>query len=90
MSEFFFCSSLDLIDKDQWNACIDNDHPFLQYEFLNALEKSGSATIKTGWQPHHYIEKDSNEIKNKYKFVNLNEVLLRSNAIIIFHKKFDY
>jgi len=62
MSKFFFCSSLDLIDKKEWNACVGDDHPFLQYEFLNALEKSGSATTKTGWQPHHYIEKENNEI----------------------------
>ena len=62
MSEFFFCSSLDLINKYSWNNCIGDDHPFLQYEFLNALEKSGSATSKTGWQPYHYIEKDNEEI----------------------------
>ncbi len=62
MSEFFFCSSLNLIDKNKWNTCIGNDHPFLQYEFLNALEKSGSATTKTGWQPYHYIEKKNGEI----------------------------
>ena len=62
MSEFFFYSSLELIDKNAWNNCVGNDHPFLQYEFLNALEKSGSATIKTGWQPHHYIEKKNDEI----------------------------
>ncbi len=62
MSEFFFCSNLNSIDKNSWNNCIGNDHPFLQHEFLNALEKSGSATIKTGWKPHHYIEKDKQEI----------------------------
>ena len=62
MSEFFFCSSLDLIDKNKWNRCVGDDHPFIQYEFLNALEKSGSATIKTGWQPHHYIEKEKEDI----------------------------
>ena len=62
MSEYFFCSSLNLIEKSLWNRCVGNDHPFLQYEFLNALEKSGSASIKTGWQPYHYIEKENNEI----------------------------
>ena len=62
MSEFFFCSNLNSIDKNSWNNCIGNDHPFLQHEFLNALEKSGSASIKTGWKPHHYIEKDKQEI----------------------------
>ena len=62
MSDFFFCSSLDLIDKNKWNNCVGNDNPFLQYEFLHALEKSGSATVKTGWQPYHYIEKENEEI----------------------------
>ena len=62
MSEFFFCSSLNLIDKNKWNNCVGNDHPFIQYEFLSALEKSGSAITKTGWQPYHYIEKENDEI----------------------------
>ena len=39
MSEYFFCSSLSDISKSEWNECVGNDHPFLQYEFLHALEK---------------------------------------------------
>ena len=53
MSEHFFCSSLSSIKKSDWNECVGNDHPFLQYEFLHALEKSNSANTKTGWQPYH-------------------------------------
>lgn len=30
-----------------------NYNPFLSYHFLNALEKSASATSATGWQPYH-------------------------------------
>ena len=56
MSEHFFCSSLSNIKSSDWNECVGNDHPFLQYEFLYALEKSNSANTKTGWQPYHYIE----------------------------------
>ena len=62
MSEYFFCSSLSDISKSKWNECVGDDHPFLQYEFLNALEKSKSANTKTGWQPHHFIEKENNKI----------------------------
>ena len=40
MSKNYFCSSLNTIQKDKWNKCIGDDHPFLQYEFLIALEKS--------------------------------------------------
>ena len=62
MSKYYFCSSLNTIHKDKWNKCIGDDHPFLQYEFLIALEKSNSATLKTGWQAHHYIEESNGEI----------------------------
>ena len=62
-SDFFFIDSLKKIKKDDWNTCVDNDHPFIQYEFLFALEKSESACSKTGWKPHHYIEcNDKKEI----------------------------
>lgn len=28
-------------------------HPFAAYDFLDALERSGSVCAETGWQPHH-------------------------------------
>lgn len=43
------------IDATQWNALIDNQSPFLRYEFLLALEESGSVTADTGWQPCHLV-----------------------------------
>src|SRR3954466_10825817 len=30
-------------------------NPFISYEFLHALEVSGSATARTGWQPQHVL-----------------------------------
>ncbi|MCW5732471.1 MAG: N-acetyltransferase [Alphaproteobacteria bacterium] len=33
-------------------------NPFISYEFLNALEVSGSTTARTGWQPQHLILED--------------------------------
>ena len=62
-SDFFFIDSLKKIKKEDWNACVDSDHPFIQYEFLFALEKSESACTQTGWKPYHYIEyNDDNKI----------------------------
>ena len=46
-SEFFFIDSLKKIKRDNWNNCVNNDHPFLQYEFLLALEESKSACTQT-------------------------------------------
>ena len=59
-SEIFFIDSLKKVKKEDWNSCVGSDHPFIQYEFLFALEKSGSACSQTGWKPHHYIEYNDN------------------------------
>jgi len=38
-------------DAAEWDACAGLDNPFTTYAFLAALEESGSATARTGWQP---------------------------------------
>src|SRR5579872_6261702 len=48
------------IGAPAWNACANPDkladpHPFTRFEFFHALEASGSATGKTGWQPAHLV-----------------------------------
>jgi predicted N-acyltransferase len=39
------------IDAAAWDALAGDDHPFLSHAFLSALEQSGSAISRTGWQP---------------------------------------
>ncbi len=53
-------SSLKDIDADAWNALQPSEcfNPFISYEFLYALEKSGSAISKTGWLGQHLILED--------------------------------
>ena len=34
-----------------WDRCAGAGNPFLSHAFLSALEESGSATARTGWQP---------------------------------------
>jgi hypothetical protein len=38
-------------DAADWDACAGASNPFLSHAFLSALEESGSATHRTGWQP---------------------------------------
>jgi uncharacterized protein len=38
-------------DATAWDACAGNTNPFVSHAFLSALEDSGSAVAKTGWQP---------------------------------------
>ncbi|RYE86248.1 MAG: N-acetyltransferase, partial [Hyphomicrobiales bacterium] len=46
-----------------WNSLVPStdgrpDNPFLDHAFFLALEESGSATRRTGWQPQHVLLKD--------------------------------
>jgi predicted N-acyltransferase len=48
-------TSLNDVAADDWNALAGQDHPFLRYEFLHALESSGCTTEATGWIPQHLL-----------------------------------
>ncbi len=55
-------SSIDAIKAAQWDGCANPSgrayNPFISHAFLSALEKSGSATRKTGWLGQHLLLKD--------------------------------
>ncbi|HEX8511606.1 MAG TPA: GNAT family N-acetyltransferase [Allosphingosinicella sp.] len=38
-------------EPSEWDRCAGDGDPFLSHAFLSALEESGSATARTGWQP---------------------------------------
>ncbi|HEY0292578.1 MAG TPA: GNAT family N-acetyltransferase [Hansschlegelia sp.] len=52
------------IERDVWNACALSDgglaryNPFIDWRFLNALEKSGSVSPRLGWGPRHIVLED--------------------------------
>src|SRR5947209_514683 len=51
------------IPATSWDACANPKsesqdytyNPFISHAFLSALEASGSATVRTGWQPQHLV-----------------------------------
>ncbi len=51
---------LHLVNRDEWNALIDPDHPFAKYEFLDALETYGCCQTY-GWYPQHIIMRDEKQ-----------------------------
>ena len=59
--------SIDDVAASAWNACANPGgatpyNPFLDHGFLHALEASGSAASRTGWQPFHVVLEDAHEI----------------------------
>ena len=52
------CNDITGISAREWNRCAnagEEYNPFLDHRFLHALEESGSASPKTGWQPFHLL-----------------------------------
>lgn len=52
------------LKREDWEPCANPggdvpDDPFLSYEFLAAVEDSGSATPESGWAPHHLAMESS-------------------------------
>lgn len=56
VSDLLVCRQLSRISEvtaNQWDALVETDQPFLQHNYLYALEASGSVCEDTGWVPAH-------------------------------------
>ncbi len=50
---------IDKIPREAWdNLLAPDDSPFLEWDWLYAMEHSGSASRKTGWAPYHLIVRE--------------------------------
>jgi predicted N-acyltransferase len=67
---FSFVSSLNDVQREEWNALVDDGDPFLSYEFLSALERNDCLGEQYGWFPHHLI-------------VRLNKVIVAATPLYI-------
>ncbi|MDH5301116.1 MAG: GNAT family N-acetyltransferase [Gammaproteobacteria bacterium] len=55
--------SLSGIPIAQWQSLLGGEqNPFLQYEFLSALEHHGCVSPSLGWQAHHVLHTDADRI----------------------------
>lgn len=41
------------IPRDAWNGLVGDGSPFLDWDFLHALEYTGCASVRKGWRPLH-------------------------------------
>ncbi|KPQ29459.1 MAG: hypothetical protein HLUCCX14_06360 [Marinobacter excellens HL-55] len=56
------CASIADIPQQDWQRLAGCSHPFLRYEFFQALESSGCTVPETGWTPSHLIIRINGEI----------------------------
>ena len=51
------------VSRETWNALVPKGAaPVLRHEWLHALESSGSASARTGWEPHHFAAWDGDRL----------------------------
>jgi predicted N-acyltransferase len=43
------------IPRDEWDSLLDGGSPFMRWDWLDALEKTGCVEEETGWVPHHLV-----------------------------------
>ncbi|MGI9050406.1 MAG: GNAT family N-acetyltransferase [Rubrobacteraceae bacterium] len=54
--------SIEQIDKASWSALEPPDFPFFDFEFLRALERSGSIGRASGWSPVYLLCKEDGRL----------------------------
>jgi hypothetical protein len=54
--------SLEDVQPDEWNLLAGSDNPFVEYEFLRALETSESVGQASGWLPCHVLAKEGDTL----------------------------
>ena len=57
-----FIDSIEKIDKEDWDAVLSSEYPFLKYEFLKALEVTNCVSPEQGWTPLHLIASENERI----------------------------
>lgn len=72
--EFQFCPEIQEINRSDWDQLAKPHYPFLQYDFLWALEESKSVCAETGWQPFHL------QIKKEDKTIGLMPLYIKTHS----------
>lgn len=54
--------SIDQCDPELWDSLFNSSYPFLKHRFLSLLERSGSVSEMTGWQPSHLLLTDQEQV----------------------------
>lgn len=57
--ELKIVEGIEKIPRGEWDAMLSpDDSPFLEWDWLAAMERSGSATRKSGWAPYHIVMRE--------------------------------
>ncbi|MFP8881499.1 MAG: GNAT family N-acetyltransferase [Myxococcota bacterium] len=50
------------LPRDEWNALVGEESPFLEWDWLASLEHAGTVGANTGWHPKPLVIRDENRL----------------------------
>ena len=62
MAEIELLEGVAELPRDEWNALVGDESPFLEWEWLASLEESGAVGSKTGWGPRPLIARQDGKL----------------------------
>ena len=55
--------SIDAIERDEWDALVGTEYPFLRHAFLSLAENTGSVSPDAGWTPRHLVLRQDGRLR---------------------------
>ena len=62
MADFALLESVSEIPRDEWNALVGDESPFLEWEWLASLEEAGCVGGSTGWAARPLVARDGGRL----------------------------
>jgi len=58
MADVEIAEGVAALPRDDWNALVGDESPFLEWDWLASLEDAGTLTRRSGWLPHPLVVRD--------------------------------
>jgi predicted N-acyltransferase len=62
MAELELAPGVRSLGRDEWNALVGGDSPFLEWDWLAALEESGAVGDASGWDPRPLVAREQGRL----------------------------
>jgi predicted N-acyltransferase len=62
MAEFEVAEGVAAVPREEWNALVGDDSPFLAWEWLASLEEAGTLTPENGWLPQPLLAHENGRL----------------------------
>ena len=62
MARFELLDGVAQLPREEWNALVGEDSPFLEWEWLASLEEAGAVGEETGWLPRPLVAREAGRL----------------------------